>query len=60
MRITKITPVTGERVTTDENEFNEYIRYGADCWYVQMGESDEPVYECRELERLYQEHVKSS
>ena len=60
MKIIEVTPIQGVRVTTDEVEFNEYIRYGADCWYVLTGESDEPVYECRELERLYQEHVKGS
>jgi len=60
MKITDVTPIKGVRVTTDEDEYNEYTRYGPDCWYVQMGESDEPVYECQELERLYQEHTAGS
>jgi len=60
MKITNVEPISGVRVTTDQPEFNEYTRYGPDCWYVTMGESDEPVYDCRELERLYQERVTSS
>lgn len=60
MKIEDVSPVVGERVTTDENEFNEYTRYAAECWYVQIGEIDKPVYECRELERLYQEYKRKN
>lgn len=58
MKITKTQSFEGVRVTTDEEIYNEYTRYSADCWYVTMGESEEPVYECSELERLYQERTK--
>lgn len=58
MKILETRPIAGHRVETDEPEYNQYIRYGADCWFVQMGESDEPVYDCKELERAYQEHTK--
>tara|TARA_R110000823_G_scaffold201784_1_gene332657 strand:- start:22539 stop:22682 length:144 start_codon:yes stop_codon:yes gene_type:complete len=40
---------------TDESN---YIRYGKNCWMVQMDESDEPVCEDRKLEGLYQEYIK--
>jgi hypothetical protein len=60
MKITEVAPIQGVRVTTDEPAFNEYIRYASDCWYVQMGDSDEAVYECGKIEQLYQEHVKAS
>jgi len=55
MKIEGTIPIAGDLVTTDEDEYNEYIRYGADRWYVLMGESIESEYECKELERLYQE-----
>ena len=32
-----------------------YTRYGADNWTVRMGESDETLYNCEEIETLYQE-----
>ena len=44
---------------TDDDELFSYTRYGADCWYVNMGESDEPVYDCKEIEAKFQEYIKS-
>ena len=43
-------------VETDEDEYCQYTRYSSESWFVAMGESDEPVYDCSELERLFQEH----
>jgi hypothetical protein len=34
---------------------SQYTRYGPDCWYIRMGESDEPVYDCEEHEKAFQE-----
>jgi len=42
-------------VETDENELNKYTRHSSENWTVTMGESDEPVYDCEELEKLFQE-----
>lgn len=41
-------------VTTDEKEYNEYIRYSAGSWMVRIGESEEPQYDCEELEAEFQ------
>jgi hypothetical protein len=59
MKIDSITHISATQVITDESEFNEYIRYGQDCWYIRMGESEEPVYNSIELERLYQEYIST-
>lgn len=59
MKILSVTCVTSFSVETDEDEYNEYTRYGENCWMVRMGESDETVYDCEELEKLYQEHQKN-
>ena len=50
--------ILGITVETDEDKYKNYIRYGADCWFVSMGESSEPVYDCEELELAYQQHIK--
>lgn len=50
-------------VTTDESEYNQYIRYGSNNWSVTIGESEEPVYDCEELEKefqLYQEGLSDN
>jgi hypothetical protein len=59
MKIYSITHISATQVITDESEFNEYIRYSQDCWYIRMGESEEPVYDSIELERLYQEYIST-
>lgn len=41
-------------VTTDEEDYNEYIRYSASSWMVRIGESEEPMYDCDELEEEFQ------
>lgn len=55
VEIIKIHDVKG---TCVETEGHDYIRYGPDCWYERMGESDEPVYNCEKIEALYQEYLK--
>lgn len=39
-------------VTTDDEDYNEYIRYSSSSWMVRIGESEEPIYDCDELERV--------
>jgi len=41
---------------TDDDELFNYTRYSADNWFVTMGESDEPVYDSKELEELFQKN----
>ena len=59
MKILNVTPISGFIVETDEDEQFNYTRYGADSWYVKMGESDEPVYDCKEIEARFQEYIKT-
>lgn len=47
-------------VETDEKEQNYYTRYSSDNWTVRMGESDEPLYDCEEIERLFQEWLSKN
>lgn len=54
MNILEITQSTIYTVITDENDCNEYTRYGPDNWMVAMGESLESVYDCEKLERMFQ------
>lgn len=41
-----------------EMDDNSYTRYSPTNWTIRMGESDEPVYACVELEKLFQEHYE--
>lgn len=57
IKATEVLPVIGERVEVDSGIFPTFYRYGATCWYNQMGESDEPVYNddlVASLEQAYQ------
>lgn len=54
MKIEEITKAEIHFVTTDEEDYYEYTRYSATNWTVRMGESDEPVYDCKELESMFQ------
>ena len=49
-------------VTTDEEDFDEYIRFAPDNWMVTMGCSDEPASSSREerIEAAFQEYLKSN
>jgi hypothetical protein len=46
---------TGEIVETPTKEF---IRYSADNWYVRMGESYEPMFDCSVMESEYQQFME--
>ena len=58
MKIKDVTESVELSITTDEEDYNEYVRYSADKWYVWMGESLEPCYGCEEQEKVYQEYLK--
>lgn len=60
MKVTAVLPVVVHLVTTDQKEFHTYTRFSSANWTQTMGESDEPVYDCQELEAAYQAFVKSN
>lgn len=60
MKIKEVTKATIFYVETDEEGYYRYIRHGADSWTVTMGESDEPVYDCEELEKLFQDWLSKN
>jgi hypothetical protein len=43
-----------------ETEDDTYYRYGPNSWMIQMGESQEPVYFCEELEAEYQGYINNN
>lgn len=45
-------------ITTDEGEYNQYVRRGANSWFVYMGESLEPLYDCESIECDFQDLLK--
>ena len=57
MKITEVTKVICFFIETDDEDNYMYNRYGANNWTVRMGESDEPLYNCDEIEKLYQEWI---
>jgi hypothetical protein len=36
-----------------------YRRYGPDSWFVSIGESEEPVFDCNDLEAAFQAACKA-
>ena len=56
MKIEKVQKITVFLVTTENRT---YSRYSADTWYESMGESDDPVYNCENLEKLFQEYLNT-
>jgi len=56
MKIKSIKTVTIHQIKTDEPDCNNYTRYGEDSWMVQMGCSDEEVYDCEKLEKAFQQY----
>ena len=44
-------------IETDEEDYYSYTRYSATNWTVVMGESDEPVSDCEELEAEFQRAI---
>ena len=54
--IKNITKEESFNVITDEEEYAQYTRYSEDCWYQSIGESIEPLYDCKELEDKFKEY----
>ena len=57
LKIIDTQEMTFVKVSTDESEYNEYPRYGADDWYVTMREEDVQMFDSHELEFLYQNYI---
>jgi len=57
MKIVSVTSHTIYYVSIDcgsHEHLIEYERHGKDTWYVHMGESSEPIFNCKELEEEFQ------
>jgi hypothetical protein len=54
MRILSVAPDVRERIEVEGGEWSTYYRYGPDAWFVVMGEAEEPLFQCGEIEALYQ------
>lgn len=59
MKIVKAIRKVIHFVETDEKSYRDHTRYGPDSWTVRMGESDEQVYDCAELEEAFQAFLKT-
>lgn len=57
MEIKSIDETVVYTVVTDQPGWDTYHRYGAETWMIGMGESDEMVYDCSELESKFQEFI---
>ena len=47
-------------VETNENEYYEYTRHGEDNWFIRMGESLEPLYDCEEIEKEFKKYMEEN
>ena len=57
MKITDVFEQKAFIVETNENEYYEYTRYSEDNWFIRMGESLEPLYNCEEIEKEFQKYM---
>ena len=57
MKITDIFESKIFVVETNEGEYYKYTRYGEDNWFIRMGESLEPLYDCKEIEKEFQKYM---
>lgn len=57
MKILEIHVFTAHRVVTDSKDYPNHTRYSPHSWNVTMGESDEPVYDFKELEAKFQRAI---
>jgi hypothetical protein len=58
MKIKYADYVTVFYLETDEEGCNNYMRRSANDWFRLMGESWERVYDCEELEQMFQEWLQ--
>lgn len=57
MKVTSVSPIQGEFVTVDGFDGDwptTLMRYSAENWRYSIGESYEALYDCAEVEALYQ------
>jgi len=54
----KILNIKETKYTYIETDEDDYYRYGPNYWMIQIGESQEPVYFCEDLEAEYQNYIK--
>ena len=52
IEIEEIVPISGYRVDTTGGVL---YRYSADDWTIVIGESEEPLYDCENMEKAFQE-----
>jgi hypothetical protein len=57
VKVDTVTYFSGETVEF-AGDPTTYYRYGWDCWYIRMGESEEPLYDSNYHEQAYQEWRK--
>lgn len=60
MKIKEVRQITAHVVETESKDYPTHTRYGPNSWTVTMGESDEQVYECAELEAAFQAFIASN
>jgi len=60
INIESVAHFTGTMVETDGEDYPTYVRYGPDNRKVVMGESEETLYDCEDIEKLYQEFINKS
>jgi len=59
MKIIQTSSAVVHYVETDEAELNLYTRHSPEYWTVTMGESEEIIHDCEELERLFQNYISA-
>lgn len=57
MKILTVEEFTAHRVVTDSEDYPNHTRYSAQSWSQEMGESDEVVHDCDELEAEFQRAI---
>lgn len=58
MRIDKITRRESFEIEVSDDNYEYYIRYSPDVWYVRMGDSEEPVLDDEKVKELETEFQK--
>ena len=61
MKIDKITHRESFEIEVSDDDYEYYIRYSSDVWYVRIGESEEPVLDENKinvLEKEFQKHLE--
>ena len=54
VKIESVTPIQAHRVVIESEDYPYHTRYSENHWTVTMGESEESVRDCSELEAAFQ------